>query len=148
MVCVLQSRFQPDQRHYSSFYTDQTHTHTSTLPRYPASSSIYHLHVHATLHIRSHLSPSSPRPELCFGPRRCHTSPPLWGGTNSPCLRCTITSPATATTFSFCPQLPAAGNYDKWPVFYGCFFFLFLSLFFVLRKKKHKKEKIKTFHFW
>lgn len=64
---------------------------------------------------------------------------PFW--VELPCLRCTITSPATATTFSFCPQLPAAGNYDKWPGFYGCFFFLFLSLFSIEKKTNIKRLK-------
>ena len=58
MAYVLQSRDQPDQQHFKSLYTDQTHTHmqTSTLPRYPSSSSIYHLHTRVMLPIRGHLS--------------------------------------------------------------------------------------------
>lgn len=75
-----------------------------------------------------------------------------------PSLWCAITSRATATTFSFCPQLPAAGNYDKWLFFYyfnGCFFLPISQFVLQVEKKKTEKTRkrqkrlnLSTFWWW
>lgn len=148
MACVLQSRVQPDQRHYKSPPHTHTHTHLNT-----TQISCFHLHLspprprYASCQGPPQFSPV-PDPALFFGRRRCHTSPRLLGGTPMFKMRHHVPS----YRHHFLILSTATGSGKLWQT--ACFLWLFFLPIsqFVLRAEKEKilknTEKIKTFHFW